>query len=98
MGDELRRQADDVLRYYADLDRRVATAGLDGIVELLTVSQQVASALQVVEPPEIGRAVRELRGLLERLVRIDSELQGARALKARIGGDETPRAIESKRG
>ncbi|MCC6766914.1 MAG: hypothetical protein IT293_19835 [Deltaproteobacteria bacterium] len=97
MGDELRRWAEDVLRYYGDLDRRVATTGLDGIVGLLTVSQHVASALQVFEPQELDRPVRELRSLLERLVRIDSELRRVRALKARIGGDEAPHAIESER-
>lgn len=87
MSDPLRLRAEEVLQYYGELDRQVATTGMDGIVGLLTVSQHVASALQVVEARNLEWAVREIRGLVERLVRIDSELQRVRTLKARLGGD-----------
>ncbi len=86
MGDQ-RRPAAEVLEYYGALDRRVATTGMDGIVGLLTVSQHVASALQIIEPRELDWAVREVRGLVERLVRIDSELRQVRALKTQLGGE-----------
>ena len=77
----MRRQTEDVIRYYGELDRRVANTGMDGIGGLLTVSQQVEAALAVVAPQEIEWMVRELRTLLERLVRMDSQLQELRALK-----------------
>jgi len=93
VGDQLRRCAEEVLEYYGELDRQVATTGMDGILGLLTVSQHLASALQIVEPRELEWAVREIRGLVERLVRVDSELQRIRALKTRLGGDD-PRDLD----
>lgn len=77
----MRRQTEDVIRYYGELDRRVANTGMEGIAGLLTVSQHVETALSVVAPQELEWMMRELRTLLDRLVRIDSQLQELRALK-----------------
>lgn len=93
VGDRMQRQADAVLQYYAELDRRVATTGMNGIVGLLTVSQHVSAALQVVHPQELDGVVRELRSLVERLVRMDSELRRVRALKTQLAADEAPPAL-----
>ena len=93
MDDDLRRRSEGILRYSGELDRRVAAACMDGIDGLLTVSQHVANALQVIERQDLDAAVRELRGLVERLVRIDSELHRLRALKTRLGGDDGPLGI-----
>jgi len=92
MAEEMRRQTEDVIRYYAELDRRVANTGMDGITGLLTVSQHVETALAVVAPQELEWMVRELHTLLARLVRMDSQLQELRGLKMVLsdGGDSAP--------
>ena len=92
MANEMRRQTEDVIRYYGELDRRVANTGMDGIAGLLTVSQHVETALGVVAPQELEWMVRELRTLLERLVGMDSQLQELRALKLVVAdeGDGAP--------
>ncbi len=87
MTDEARRQTENVIRYYAEIDRRVTSAGMDGIAGLLTLSQHVEAALRMVAPQELEWMVRELRALLERLVRMDSKLQQLRALKVLLGAD-----------
>jgi hypothetical protein len=88
MSDEMRRQTEDVIRYYGELDRRVANTGMDGIAGLLTVSQHVETALSVVAPQELEWMMRELRMLLERLVRMDSQLQALRALKMVLADED----------
>jgi hypothetical protein len=88
MAEEMRRQTEDVIRYYAELDRRVATTGMDGIAGLLMVSQHVETALAVLAPQELEWMVRELRTLLARLVRMDSQLQELRALKVVLSDDD----------
>jgi hypothetical protein len=84
----MRRQTESVVRYYDELDRRVGNAGLDGIEGLLTVAQHVETALAVVAPRELEWTLRELRGLLERLVRIDAQLQRLRALKTVLSDED----------
>ena len=81
MVERMRRQTEDIIRYYGEIDRRVANAGMDGIAGLLQVSQQMEAAIAVVGSEELDWVVRELRGLVERLVRMDSQLQQLRALK-----------------
>jgi hypothetical protein len=94
MAEEMRRQTEDVVRYYAELDRRVANTGIDGITGLLTVSQHVETALAVVAPQELEWTVRELRSLLAQLVRMDSQLQELRTHKIVLSdgddGDDAP--------
>ncbi len=96
MAEQMRRQTEDVIRYYGELDRRVGNAGMDGIAGLLVVSQHVEAALGVVASQELEWMMCELRALLDRLVRMDSQLQQLRALKAALAadgeGDPTRRA------
>jgi hypothetical protein len=87
MVDQMRRQTEDVIRYYGELDRRVANAGMDGLAGLVIVAQHVEAALGVVASQELEWTVRELRALVERLVRIDSQLQRLRALKIALAAD-----------
>lgn len=98
MVEQLRRQTEDVVRYYGEIDRRVANAGMDGIAGLLTVSQHVESALAVVGSQELEWIVREIRALLERLVRTDSQLRQLRALKTVLSDDpDDTRLLERPR-
>lgn len=88
MIEQLRRHAEDIVRYYGDLDRRVAGTGMEGIAGLLIVSQHVEAALGVVGTHELELMVREVRTLVERLVRIDSDLQRIRNLKTLLATDD----------
>ena len=88
MSEQLRRRAEDVVRYYGEIDRRLAGTGMEGIAGLLIVSQHVESALAVVGSHELELMVREVRALVERLVRIDSDLQRIRNLKTLLTADE----------
>jgi hypothetical protein len=87
MVEEMRRQTEDIIRYYGEIDRRVTHTGLDGITGLLEMSHHIESALGVVATQELEWMMSEVRGLLERLVRMDSQLQALRALKASFGDD-----------
>jgi hypothetical protein len=87
MVEELRRQTEDLIRYYGEIDRRVAHTGMAGIAGLLQVSQHVKAALGVVAAQELDWMVSEIRTLLERLVRMDSQLQQLRALKMVLADD-----------
>ncbi len=99
MVDDMRRHTEDVIRSYGELDLRVASTGMDGIAGLLIVSQHVQAALGVVASQELEWLMREVRVLLERLVRMDSQLQRLRALKTVLGADASwtgsgPRLLE----
>ena len=87
MRDEMRRQTEDLIRYYGEIDRRVAYTGVDGVAGLLELSQQVEAALGAVASQELEWMLSEVRGLLDRLVRMDSQLQALRALKATLTDD-----------
>ena len=91
----MRRQTEDVIRYYGELDRRVANAGMDGIVGLLTTSQHLEAALATVASEELAWTVSEIRALVEQLVRVDSRLQALRALKTALANedDSPPRPL-----
>jgi hypothetical protein len=81
MVEEMRRQTEDLIRYYGELDRRVAHTGMEGITGLLEVSQHVQTALDAVSAQELEWMVAEVRSLLDRLVRMDAQLGELRALK-----------------
>jgi hypothetical protein len=87
MRDEMRRQTEDIIRYYGEIDRRLAHTGVDGVVGLLELSHQVESALDAVAAQELEWMLSEVRGLLDRLVRMDSQLQALRALKLTLTDD-----------
>ena len=87
MVDEMRRQTEDVIRYYGEIDRRVAHTGVDGVTGLLELSHQIEAALGAVAAQELEWMLSEVRGLLDRLVRMDSQLQALRTLKATLGDD-----------
>lgn len=98
MVEEMRRQTEDLIRYYGEIDRRVAHTGMDGIAGLLEVSHQVEAALGSIAAQELGWMVHEVRALLERLVRMDSQLQQLRALKLVFAdGEDVPVPAERRR-
>jgi hypothetical protein len=95
MLDQMRRQTEDIIRYYGELNRRIANSGMEGIGHLLAVSKQVEIAVAEVAPQELEWIGSEIKRLLDRLVQMDTQLQRLRELKAVLDGgfehDEAPR-------
>jgi 3-methyladenine DNA glycosylase/8-oxoguanine DNA glycosylase len=87
MVEQMRHQTEDIVRYYGEINRRIANTGIAGIPGLLELSQQVETAVAVVASQEIDWVVSELRNLLERLVRMDAQLQRLRELKTILADD-----------
>ncbi len=86
MLERMRRQTEDIIRYYGEIDRRISATGADGVPGLLEMSRQLESAIAVVATQEIDWVVAEVRTLLDQLVRIDAQLQRVRELKTVLDG------------
>lgn len=84
MIESMRRQTEDVIRYYGELNRRVAGAGMEGIPKLLELSKQVELAVGEFADQELQWASDEIRRLLDQLVKMTAQLERLRALKESI--------------
>ena len=84
MPDDLRRQTEDVVRYYGELNRRVANCGMEGIPRLLETWSRVEHAVSEVATQEIAWIATELRHLVERLTSMDTQLRRLRELKQQL--------------
>src|SRR5579875_51238 len=82
---DLHRQADELVRYYGELERRVIQAGVRGIGELLTLYERLRAALGAVGAQEIGWVAEQTEGLLQALVRMDDKVQALLRRKAARG-------------
>jgi hypothetical protein len=81
---DIRNGTDDLLRYYAELARRVTPAGFRDLAQLLTVCEQLRAALDGVSRQEIAWAAERAHELVDALVRMDSDLQALRRLKVAL--------------
>lgn len=86
MLERMRRQTEDIIRYYGEIDRRISATGTDGVLGVIEISRQLESAIAVVASQEIDWVVSEVRTLLDQLVRIDAQLQRLRELKTALDG------------
>jgi hypothetical protein len=86
MPDHLRRQTEDIIRYYGELNRRVANAGMESIPRLLEVHKQLEMAVSEVASQELNWVSDEMRRLLGELVQMNGKLQRLRELKQMING------------
>lgn len=84
MLDNIRRQTEDIVRYYGELNRRVAATGTDGIPQLLELSKQLESAVAEVAAQELTWVGAEIRRVLEELAHMDAQLHHLRELKAML--------------
>ncbi len=98
MFDQMRRQTEDVVRYYGELNRRFAGSGVDGIPRLLELSQQIEAAMNAVGAQELEWLGTEIKQLLDRLVQMDAQLQRLRDLKAALEGVSEQRESQHLRG
>jgi hypothetical protein len=85
MLDQMRRQTEDIVRYYGELSRRVTVSGIEGIPHLLELAKQVESAVADVGAEELSWIGTEIKQLLDQLVRMDAQLQRLRELKMVLG-------------
>jgi hypothetical protein len=81
---DVEREADELWRYYSELGRRLAQSGVRDVGDLLGLYEQLKRALEAVSRQEIQWALEQAQRLIETLVRMDSDLQMLRALKATI--------------
>ncbi len=86
---EVQRKADELVRYYSELVRRLSQAGVRDVTELLGLYEQLRRALDAVSRQEIAWAAEQTQGLIEGLVNMDASLQALRGLKAALAGDST---------
>ncbi len=82
----MRRRSEDIVRYYGELSRRVASSGIEGIPQLLEVEKQLEMAMAEVASQELNWVADELRRLLDELVQMDAKLQSLRELKMMMNG------------
>ena len=92
MGIDIRRQTEDLVRYYSELVRRLPQHGVRDVPELLALYEQVRGAVAAISRQEIGWAGEQAQQLVAELVRMDATLQALRRLKAVFDRvpDQTP--------
>jgi hypothetical protein len=81
---DIHREADELWRYYAELGRHLSSAGVRDVPDLLSLYEQLRRALDAVSAQEIRWALEQAERLIETLVRMDSDLQALKALKASL--------------
>jgi hypothetical protein len=80
------READDLVRVLADLDDRLARAGVRGLPGGMILDHDAERALRAVSRQELAWALERVRHLLDGLLALQGRLQGLRTLKARGAG------------
>jgi hypothetical protein len=82
---DIRREAEELVRYYSELVRRISQKGVRDVSELLALYEQLRRAADAVSRQEIGWAVEQTERLVEQLVQMDANLQALRRLKGLLG-------------
>jgi hypothetical protein len=86
MSIDIRREAEELVRYYGELGRRISQKGVRDVADLLSLYEQLRRALDAVSRQEIAWAVEQTERLVEHLVHMDANLQALRRLKGLLGG------------
>jgi len=84
MSIDIRRETEELLRYYSELVRRLPRNGVRDIAELIGLFEQLRSAVEALGEQEIRWATEQTQRLVEALVRMDSSLQALRRLKVAL--------------
>jgi hypothetical protein len=88
MSVDIRREADDLIRYYGELVRRLEHTGVRDIGELLALYERIGRAIDAISTQEIGWVAEQAQRLIGELVRMNSNLDALRLLKIALGGTE----------
>src|SRR5207237_9676128 len=81
MATDIRRDADQLMRYYGELMHRLTQNGVRDVAELLTLYESLQRAVSALTPQEISWACDQVQALIRQLVGMDSNLQALRRLK-----------------
>lgn len=79
--EQMLEQAEAVLRFSGEVQRRMSEVGVEGITGVLGLYTQLRSALEKVSHDEIDWAAAEVNRVLESLNKIGDELRRLKALK-----------------
>ena len=85
MAVDIRRETEELMRYYGELVRRLTQNGVRGVPDLLALHDQIRRAVDAFSRQEIGWAAEQTQRLVEALVRMDANLSALRRLKAALG-------------
>ena len=86
MSVDIRRETEELMRYYGELGRRLTQSGVRGVPDLLALHEQIKRSLDAFSRQEIGWAAEQTQRLVEALGRMDANLAALRRLKAALGG------------
>lgn len=86
MLEEIMRQAEAILRFSEDVQRRMAEVGVDGISGVLSLYSQLRAAIDRVAQNEIEATSGDIDRLVGTMVRLRDELDRLKALKHTVEG------------
>ena len=97
MSVDIGREAEELVRYYGELVRRLGQSGVRDVADLLALYERLGRALEAVSRQEIGWVTEQVQRLIEALVRMDADLDALRRLKSTLstapeGGSLEPAA------
>lgn len=100
MAEDLRKDAEEFVRYCTEIVRRVGRGGFTDIPHLVSLYEQLKRALESVSHQELAWADQQARRLVEKLVAMNAKLAMLRRLKATLGssGDGDGGPEEGPRG
>lgn len=85
-GQPLLEQAASVTRFGAELQRRMAEAGLDGIQGLFALAEQLNRALATVSHPELDTVDADLERVAQQVTAMKANLRQLKAVKVDLEG------------
>lgn len=85
MSTQIQRDAEELVRYYSELVRRLGQGGVRDVADLLTLYEQLRRALEAVSQQEIDWATEQTGRLMASIGRLDAELQALGRLKKTLG-------------
>lgn len=84
--DGIEREAEELLRYRAELGRRLGRAGVQDVTALLDLYQRLRDALAALTTQEIDWARAKTDRLIGEVERLGMQLDHLRRLKDRLAG------------
>jgi len=86
MLEEILHQAEAILRFSEDVQRRMSEVGVDGIGGVLALYTQLRGAMDKVAQSEIEASAADVARLVESMQHLRDELQRIKALKQTVEG------------
>lgn len=87
MLQDLRRESEELLRYWGELERRIGQGGVADISNLLALHDRLVQALAAVSKQELLWAEERVKRLISELATVGKSLEAVRRLKTLSGED-----------